>query len=67
MNHPALLHLPQHPETTEETPEIPPGLSRAEVRRRLSFGASSLVVDPGAVAAAWLMPFDVPSAALGEA
>ena len=67
MNQPRLLELPHHPESTEETPEIPAGLPRTELRRRLGFGAENLVVDPRAVAAAWLAPLSSPSLGVGEA
>jgi hypothetical protein len=67
MSQPRTHELPRVSEITEETVEIPPGLSRGEIRRRLSFCADRLQVDPGAVTAAWLAPLSGPSLGVGEA
>ena len=54
-------------EIRQEAAEIPDDLPRTELRRRLIFGADNLVVDPRAVAAAWLAPLSSPSLGVGEA
>lgn len=65
MNQPQTYPIPIVPEETEETPEIP-ALPRTEIRRRLEFGASRLVVDPRGVESAWMAPLPGP-ASVGEA
>lgn len=67
MNQPRLQELSYSPEITEETPEIPANLPRAELRRRLTHGAENLVANPRAVVSAWLAPLSVPTLGVGEA
>lgn len=67
MNQPQLQELPYSPETTEETPEIPANLPRAELRRRLGIGMENLADNSGAVVSAWLAPLSVPTLGVGEA
>lgn len=62
-----LSRNPEQAEIRQEAAGIPDNLPLSEVRRRLDFGANNLVLNPGAVVAAWTASLSGPSSGVAEA